>query len=153
VSLVHAGYQRYREALIRGGVELYEFKPIKGAEDLKKKSKWTGSSRASLHGKYMGFDQHYMFVGSFNLDARSVALNTELGVYFESPEYAAFLVETFEKNAMTKGYRVLLTDEGELEWITLQNGKEVRYDQEPEAGFWKRFSADFLSIFVPESQL
>jgi putative cardiolipin synthase len=153
VSLVHAGYQRYREALISGGVELYEFKPIKGAEDKKNKSKWTGSSRASLHGKYMCFDQRYLFVGSFNLDARSVALNTELGVYFESPKYANLLVDTFEKNAMTKGYRVLLTDEGELEWLTLQDGREVRFYHEPEAGFWKRFSADFLSIFVPESQL
>jgi hypothetical protein len=63
------------------------------------------------------------------------------------------LVDTFEKNAMTKGYRVLLTDEGELEWLTLQDGREVRFYHEPEAGFWKRFSADFLSIFVPESQL
>ena len=84
--------------LVRGGVELYEFKPIKhegieNKEMKKKKKKWIGSSRASLHGKYFGFDQRYMFVGSFNLDARSVALNTELGVYFESPEYASFLTE------------------------------------------------------------
>lgn len=153
VSLVHAGYQRYRVALVSGGVELYEYKPIKGAPDKKQKSKWTGSSRASLHGKYFGFDQQYIFIGSFNLDARSVALNTELGVYFESPDYGALLAETFDKNAMTKGYRVLLTDEGELEWLTLEDGKEVRFDHEPETSWWKRFSTDFLSIFVPESQL
>ena len=54
---------------------------------------------------------------------------------------------------MTKGYRVLLTDEGELEWLTLEDGKEVRFDVEPETSWWKRFSTDFLSIFVPESQL
>ena len=153
VSLVHAGYQRYRVALVSGGVELYEYKPIKGAQDENKKSKWYGSSRASLHGKYFGFDQHYIFIGSFNLDARSVELNTELGVYFESPEYGAFLAETFDKNAMIKAYRVLLTDEGELEWLTLEDGKEVRFDHEPETSWWKRFSTDFLSIFVPESQL
>ena len=28
VSLVHAGYMRYRERLVSGGVDLYEFKPI-----------------------------------------------------------------------------------------------------------------------------
>ena len=155
VSLVHAGYKRYREALIRGGVELYEYKPIKylGPKQKKEDKKWSGSSRASLHGKYFGFDQQYLFIGSFNLDARSVALNTELGVYFESPEYARLLTEQFEKYAMIKAYRVLLTDDGELEWLTLEDGKEVRFDNEPETGFWKRFSTDFLSIFVPESEL
>lgn len=155
VSLVHAGYKRYREPLIKGGVELYEFKANKSARSEKKEDnkKWIGSSRASLHGKFLGFDQRYMFIGSFNLDARSVALNTEIGVYFDSPEYAQLLDEAFDQKAMIKGYRVLLTDEGELEWLTLEDGKEVSFDQEPDTGFWKRFSTDFLSIFVPESQL
>lgn len=158
VPMVHAGYQRYREALVSGGVELYEFKPIKheGIEDKdvkKQKKKWMGSSRASLHGKYFGFDQHYIFIGSFNLDARSVAINTELGVYFESPEYGVLLEKAFDETAMTKGYRVVLNDENEVEWVTLEDGKEVRFDVEPETSLWKRFSTDFLSIFVPESQL
>lgn len=153
VSLVHAGYKRYREALVSGGVELYEYKPLTGAPVKKKKSKWTGSSRASLHGKYFSFDQHYVFIGSFNLDARSVVLNTELGVYFESPEYGAYISEAFDTHALIKAYRVLLTDEGELEWLTLEDGKEVRFDHEPETSWWKRFSTDFLSIFVPEGQL
>jgi putative cardiolipin synthase len=82
-----------------------------------------------------------------------VALNTELGVYFESLEYGALLDQSFDAKAMIKGYRVLLTDEGELEWLTLEDGKEVRFDHEPETSWWKRFSTDFLSIFVPESQL
>ena len=155
VPMVHAGYMRYREDLVKGGVELYEFKAIKGAsKDTKKtKAKWSGSSRASLHGKFLGFDQRYMFVGSFNLDARSVALNTELGVFFKSPEYAQMLAEAFDQRAMLKGYRVLLTEDGELQWVTLENGKEVRFDVEPETGFWKRFGAGFMSVFVPESQL
>lgn len=155
VSLVHAGYMRYRKDLISGGVELYEYKPNKSAQpdQKKEKVKWSGSSRASLHGKYFGFDRKYVFVGSFNLDARSVVLNTELGVYFESPQYAALMAEGFDRLAMVKGYRVLLDEGGDLEWVTREDGKEVRYDKEPETSFWKRFSTEFLSLFVPESQL
>lgn len=155
VPLVHAGYMRYRKDLIRNGVELYEFKPVKGvAEDTKKtKAKWSGSSRASLHGKFLGFDRRYMFVGSFNLDGRSVALNTEMGAYFESPRYAELVSDSFDRNAMVKGYRVLLTPEGQLQWVTLENGQEVTFNVEPETSFWKRFSAGFMSVFVPESQL
>ncbi len=155
VALVHAGYMRYREDLIKGGVELYEFKPIKGVtkQPKKTKAKWSGSSRASLHGKFFGFDRRYLFVGSFNLDARSVALNTELGAYFESSRYAKRLADGFDKNIMLKAYRVLLNDDGLMEWVTLENGKKVTFIVEPETGFWKRFGTDFLSIFVPESQL
>jgi len=155
VPMVHAGYMRYREDLVKGGVELYEYKAIKGAkkETEKTKAKWSGSSRASLHGKFLGFDRRYMFVGSFNLDGRSVALNTELGVFFESPKYAQMMAKGFDQNAMIKAYRVLLTDDDELQWVTLEDGKEVRFDVEPDTGLWKRFSTDFLSIFVPESQL
>ncbi len=155
VSLVHSGYMRYRKDLIKGGVELYEYKPNKASQqdNSKKKAKWTGSSRASLHGKLFGFDKQYLFVGSFNLDARSVALNTEMGVYFEAPDYARQLSESFDTKAMVKGYRVQLSDDGDLHWITLEAGKEVRFDSEPETGFWKRFTTGFMSLFVPESQL
>jgi len=155
VSLVHAGYMRYREDLVKGGVELYEFKAIKGTSKEKKKTKakWSGSSRASLHGKFLSFDRQYMFVGSFNLDGRSVALNTELGVFFESPKYAQMMANGFDQKAMTKAYKLILLDNDNLNWITLENGKEVSFIVEPEVGFWKRFSTEFLSIFVPESQL
>jgi cardiolipin synthase C len=161
VSLVHAGYMRYREDLIKGGVELYEFKAVKASPEEKEKrdekenatAGWVGSSRASLHGKYFGFDRRYVFIGSFNLDGRSVALNTELGVFFESPKYGKMLGEAFAQLAIQKGYRVSLDDKGDLQWVTVENGKEIRFDHEPETGFWKRFGAGFLSIFVPESQL
>jgi putative cardiolipin synthase len=155
VPLVHAGYMRYRKDLIKSGVELYEFKPIKGVsnEKTKTKAKWSGSSRASLHGKFLGFDRRYVFVGSFNLDARSVALNTEMGVYFESPRYAEWLSDNFDRIAIEKGYRVTLDERGKLQWMTLDDGNEVIFTTEPEAGFWKRFGAGFMSAIVPESQL
>lgn len=153
VSLVYAGYQRYRKPLLKGGVELYEFKPIKGVEKIEKKSKWTGSSRASLHGKFFAFDQRYVFIGSFNLDPRSVALNTELGVYFESPEYAALIGDAFDNQAINKGYRLQLTSDGNLQWVTRENGQDLYFDHAPETSWWKRFSTDVFSIFVPESEL
>jgi putative cardiolipin synthase len=155
VPLVHAGYMRYREDLIRGGVELYEFKPIKGVpkDEKSNKVKWSGSSRASLHGKYLGVDRRYLFVGSFNLDMRSVELNTEMGVYFESPEYAGLLADAFDHRAMEVAYRVTLADDGQLQWVTIENGATVTLDAEPETGVWERMSTGFMSIFVPEQHL
>lgn len=155
VSLVHAGYMRYRKKLVAGGVELFEYKGT-GNEAAIEKSKGNrriGASRASLHAKFFGFDQRYIFIGSFNLDPRSVALNTELGAYFESTRLAHELSGNFDKKMLDAAYRVLLDDDGDLIWVTRKNGEEVRYDKEPETGFWQRFNARLLSIFVPESML
>ena len=153
VSLVHAGYRRYREELILGGVELYEYKSTRASGKNLAKKLWSGSSRASLHGKYIGFDERYVFVGSFNLDARSVSINTEMGVLFESDRYGKQLSRDFDRLIMRKAYSVQLDDEGDMVWKTINNDKLVTYHKEPETNVWQRFVTGFLSIFVPESEL
>ena len=40
----------------------------------------------------MVFDREAVFIGSFNLDPRSAVINTEAGLYIESPELAERLV-------------------------------------------------------------
>mgnify|MGYP001824264517 FL=1 len=155
VSLVHAGYMRYRKELVAGGVELYEFKAVqsKELEDELGRNR-IGASRASLHAKFFGFDRRYLFVGSFNLDARSAILNTELGAYFESPEVARRMAQVFDDEIMLIAYRVQLDDEGDLEWVTsAPDGEEQRVDNEPDTTFWQRVSPRILSPIVPESQL
>ena len=153
VKIVHAGYMRYREDLISSGVELYEFKPtIEPKSAKQKQSSWVGSSSASLHAKSFVFDERYLFVGSFNLDARSVALNTEMGVYFESPEFAEPIARNFDEKAIVKAFKVEL-DGDDLVWVTQENGEELRFENEPNTSWWTRFSTGFLSIFVIESQL
>lgn len=154
VAVVFAGYKKYRKDLLKGGVELYELKATKEFDkENSKKGAWKGASRSSLHAKFFAFDQKYVFIGSFNLDGRSVAINTELGVYFESPHYAKIIHDGFDEKIMSKAYRVVLNEKRKVEWITLEHGKQVRYSKEPETGFWKRFGAGFSNIFVPESQL
>ncbi|MEH6581293.1 MAG: phospholipase D family protein [Halioglobus sp.] len=155
VSLVHAGYMRYRKDLVAGGVDLYEYKATGGTGIARKdkKKKRVGASRASLHAKFFGFDQRYIFIGSFNLDARSLELNAELGAYFESTEQGQQLSENFDQNILDRAYKLHLDNAKDLYWITRENGEDIRFDKEPETSFWDRFKVRTLSIFVPESQL
>lgn len=169
VSLVHAGYQRYRKALVKGGVELYELKPTAinlagtsaqanssatGNPNVSgKKKRWLGASKSSLHGKYFGFDRNAIFIGSFNLDGRSVELNTELGVYFKDRDYAQMLDDNFTKHAPLNAYKIQLSEKGKIEWHSIEDGKPVVYTSEPDTSFWTRFSTYFLSLIVPEKQL
>lgn len=155
VSLVHAGYMRYRKDLIAGGVELYEFKATRNIKLEKKKRKnRIGASRASLHAKFFGFDERFMFIGSFNLDGRSTSLNTELGAYFESPKHATELSRIFSEDVQLIAYRLELDEDGDIFWTTrFEDGTEVRVDKEPDTTGWKRFSTRVMSWIVPESQL
>jgi putative cardiolipin synthase len=154
VAAVHSGYARYRTDLLKLGVELYEIKPaLTGASE--KEQKGFGSSGASLHAKTFVFDRRQLFVGSLNLDPRSLNLNTELGIVVDSPELAAEVLRGFEVlTGPLYSYRLELDPAGsDIVWISQEGGTEVRHTRDPGAGFWRRFSTWFLSFFAPESLL
>jgi cardiolipin synthase C len=137
VLAAHAGYAKYREALLASGVELYELRP--DAEVIKKKV-LSGKSKAALHSKAIVFDRESVFIGSFNLDPRSANLNTEAGLYVESPELGAQVIDFMDQN-------------GDLVWETQMNGMAVRFDQDPETGFRDRFMSGFIGLLPVEQQL
>jgi putative cardiolipin synthase len=151
VGMVHAGYMRYRKDLLRAGVDLYEFKPDPAT--LSSNKSWMGSSSSSLHTKYMSADGKLVFVGSFNLDPRSVALNTEMGVLFEIPELDQRMVGAFNEAVVNQAYQVQLDEAGDLVWLERQSGQTIRYHKEPHTTAWQRFVVRFLSLVVPESML
>jgi putative cardiolipin synthase len=146
VAAVHGGYSRYRKKLLKGGVELWELKPQRaGAVE----SSLFGSSGASLHTKAVTTDGEVLFVGSFNLDPRSVSLNTEQGVIVHDRGLAAQLETLFSRMASgSKSWRVTL-HEGRLQW----SDEFGDYDAEPEASGWRRFQAWLTRVLPVESQL
>jgi putative cardiolipin synthase len=154
VALVHSGYARYRKDLLKLGVELYELKPSLAAAPEQDRERF-GSSGASLHAKAFIIDREQVFVGSLNLDPRSLDLNTELGFVVESRELADMLARQFDELVQPAyTYRLKLEPpDGDLVWVSEESGREVRYTRDPEVGFWRRFSTWFLSIFAPESLL
>jgi cardiolipin synthase C len=149
----HSGYAKTRKPLLENGMELYELRPDTDAF----RPGWSlvsGRSRAALHTKAMVFDREAVFIGSFNLDPRSAWINTEAGLYIESPELTERLVAYMETGVVpANSYRVLLEPNGEIVWQTVKDGKAVRYQDEPEAGFRRRFVADLLKVLPIESQL
>ncbi|WP_413292260.1 phospholipase D family protein [Bdellovibrio sp. HCB185ZH] len=154
VSSVFAGYKGYRKDLIRSGVELYELRP-RFHKDLIKQKKSLGSSgsHAGLHGKTLVFDKKYIFVGSMNLDPRSVHINTEMGVVVESEEMAGKFSKRFKENLPEIAYKLGLDIDGDLQWTTYDDGQKNTLTSEPESSWWQRVKASFMSLFIPESYL
>src|SRR4029077_3647343 len=131
----HSCYAKTRRRLLEYGMELYELRPDTEAF----RPGWSlrsGHSRSALHTKAMVFDRTAVFIGSFNLDPRSALINTEAGLYIESPELAKKLTDYMATGVMpTNSYRVQLDPDGGMVWETVRDGKSVRYQNEPETGF------------------
>lgn len=146
VAAVHGGYSRYRKDLLRGGVQLWELKPL--ARD-KVDSSLFGSSGASLHTKAFAVDGTTLFVGSYNLDPRSTWLNCEQGVLVENEKLARQLESIFATQISgERSWRVTLADEG-LEW---SDGTET-FHSDPKASWGRRFQAWLTRVLHIDAQL
>jgi len=158
VGIVHSGYSKYRHALLRAGVELYEVNKKFDHHTRKEKKGDTRNARASLHAKSFVLDRKKVFVGSLNLDPRSIKENTEVGVMLTSEVLAEQMAEGFDTIADEAAFRLeLKKDEEGLEyilWHGLENGEQRTWGHDPHTSFWRRFFIGTLR-FVPliESQL
>jgi putative cardiolipin synthase len=158
VAAAHAGYAKYRRDLISNGLELYELRPDANSV----RNNWSllaGRSKASLHTKASVVDRELVAIGSFNVDPRSIALNTEIVILVESPALAAQVLAYMEEGIRPENsYRVLHETDAEtgserMVWITEIDGEEVRYYSEPEVGLWRRFSTWFMGLLPIEKHL
>ena len=144
-NVVHAGYAKRREALLRAGVRLYELKASAGGGERNEKAGMGSSSGSALHAKTFAEDASRLFVGSFNFDLRSALINTEMGLVISSPALAGRLADVFDKAVPLSAYEVRLGADGALEWIERTAGGERRHGREPGAGWFRRFAVGVLS--------
>jgi cardiolipin synthase C len=136
VPTVHAGYSRYRRALLRAGVELYEYQRFGN-----RPKHHHGASRCNaLHAKTIVVDRRLAWIGSFNLDPRSSRLNTEMAVLLDSESLAGELAARMESDlAPDRSWHVMMRPRSrELRWIGEKNGRPIEASHEPDASRWLR---------------
>lgn len=150
--LVHTGYMRYRERLLKSGADLYELSPERTTAS--KRFGSFGSSLGRLHAKTAAIDRSRIMIGSANLDPRSATQNTEMGMLIESPQLAREMLRVISVSRVQNSYRLRLAkDSGRLEWLTTDGEKEVVLSSEPEATFFQRFYNRLIAPIVPEMLL
>lgn len=148
VLAVHSGYARYRKPLLESGVELWELRPL--AAQHERVNTFVGDSLASLHAKKLIFDRQSVFIGSLNLDPRSVNLNTEAGVLVEHTALAEYMHSLFERwTDEDYAWRLSLNERGELQWLA---EGEV-WTREPDASRTRRLITWLVGWLPIESQL
>jgi cardiolipin synthase C len=150
--LVHNGYSHYRTAMLEAGVDLYELSPTRTQQT--KRLGMFGASLGRLHAKTAVIDKRTIFIGSMNLDPRSASTNTEFGMFIDSPALAKELLRVINISKLESAYRLRLDPKtNQLQWLTLDDDKEVVLENEPESSLWLRLHNMLLGWFVPEQLL
>ncbi|WP_308427759.1 phospholipase D family protein [Rhodanobacter panaciterrae] len=154
-AAVHAGYSRYRRALLEGGVQLYELRPAAASGEQPATSKGT-SSGVGLHAKAIVVDGQLVFIGSMNMDQRSKLLNTEMGLIVDCPALAVAVTNFFDTAIQpNSAYHVTLSEPhgGRMQWQDSENGKLVNYHRDPKASTKRRLEVYMLRFMPIEGML
>jgi putative cardiolipin synthase len=142
---VHAVYARYRKPLLRRGIELYELRP---------RSRSMGTETTlTLHSKVATVDRQRLFVGSFNLDPRSLYLNTEMGMAVESPELSGQMAVSILETLPDFAYKLRLSPKGRLLWLLQTADVEEVITTEPQTSLWRRFRTRLMGLLPIEGQM
>jgi putative cardiolipin synthase len=149
-SSVHAVYARYRKPLLRAGVELYELRPQSSQPVLQDSAE---VSHLTLHSKVAVVDGRRAFVGSFNLDPRSLYLNTEMGVVVESTGLATSMASSITERLPQFAYRLGLSEKQKLQWrYRISDGYRID-TREPHTSVWRRIATRLLGLLPIEGQM
>lgn len=116
VTMVHAGYVKWREDLLTAGVELYEIKRSTAEKQSKESGISLNTRATSLHAKVFAIDRKRVFVGSFNFDPRSAELNTEMGFVIENERLGQEIADAFDQELPKLAYQ-LRYENGALQWL------------------------------------
>lgn len=142
--VAHTGYRRWRREVLAAGVELYELRADAAARSYYETPP-VQSAQLGLHTKAFVVDHERAFVGSPNVDPRSMELNTEIGVVGEGTEFARRVAALIERDiAPENAWRVTMDDQGWLQWSA---GDRVLRRQ-PAKGFIQR-AIEFLLNILP----
>ena len=154
VVAVHSGYAPYRPALLQNGIELYELMPVDQKKAKQRLFARSAPPRAGLHSKAYVIDGHDTIIGSFNLDPRSVELNTEMALVVHSDEIAAQMQNLFARETDPKySYQLTVDKDNKVTWHGIEKNIPMKYETEPHGGLWRGFQNKLISLLPVEDDL
>ena len=151
-TAAHSHYKKYRRRILATGAELFEFRhnpssTIRNSVDIPP----VKSAFVSMHTKALIGDRQRCFIGSLNLDPRALEINTENGLYIESPGLSKELAAMFDAMIQPdNAWRVYLDKEEQtLRWESSAGTVDIQ----PARSFGQRISDFFFRLLRIESQL
>jgi cardiolipin synthase C len=147
VPAVNSHYKQWRKPILEAGSELYEIRSDAAIQPLVADTPPTQAEFMGLHAKGMVVDRERVYIGSMNYDPRSGQINTEMGVFVESPGLAEALAKLILRDMQpANSWQVELATDGGLRWV---DDKEVVTSQ-PARSWWQRVE-DVIFMAFPKN--
>jgi len=143
-TMVNSGYAPWRRHLLNAGVELYEYRgDIADTKGIV--APGIDAHQVTLHTKAFVIDNETVYIGSLNMDPRSMHINTEMGLLIKDTGLAADVMYYLEQDMRPENsWRVTLNEDNQFVW----ESAEGKVHLQPARGFGQRI-ADFLYGLLP----
>lgn len=145
----HSAYRAHLNRLLGHGAEVHETRALAGDRG-RYMDYPVGDKHLGLHAKLLLIDEDLSFVGSANLDPRSLRLNTEMGLVIKSPSFNSHLrdlltIDFLHRNA----WYLRLDDEGRTNWVA----GDITLKSQPAESFLQRLEDWLLSMLPIEEEM
>ena len=145
----HSSYRNHINEMLGDGAQLHEvridardryvhmFPPVEGKS-------------IALHAKAIVFDRNKVFIGSANLDPRSLRINTEMGLLVVSEELNAAVRTAFDPDfAERNAWRLQFDADGKVVWIS----DDTVLRSQPAASWMQRIEDWFFAHLPIEDKM
>ena len=145
----HSAYRKHINTLLESGAELHEVRI-----DAKQRDRYmlqpVERKMLALHAKALIIDHDRVFVGSANLDPRSLRINTEMGLLVRSEAFNRSVRSAVDADfSSANSWRLDLRRNGEIYWVS---DDETRNTQ-PAASFMQRVEDWFFAHMPIEGEM
>jgi putative cardiolipin synthase len=114
----HSAYRKHINELLAGGAKLHEVRVDARDRDLYMFPP-TNKKSLALHAKALVIDWDKVFIGSANLDPRSLRLNTEMGLLVHSEALNAEVRSMVERDfSQDNAWHLKFDEDGNIIWVS-----------------------------------
>jgi len=145
----HSAYRNHIDTLLTQGAELHEVRT-----DARDRDRYMlqpiDSKQLALHAKALVIDYDKVFIGSANLDPRSLRMNTEMGFLVVSEQFNRKLRAALEDDfSSPNAWRLDLQENGKVFWVD----DDQTLKSQPASSFMQRIEDWFFSNLPIEGEL
>jgi putative cardiolipin synthase len=145
----HSAYRNHIQELLNGGAELHEVRIDARDRDFYMITP-IGQKALALHAKALVIDGDKVFVGSANLDPRSLRINSEMALLVEGKELNERLREVLMRDfSLANAWHLQLDEDGRVIWVS----DHTTLTAQPAATFMQRIEDWFFALLPLEDEL
>ena len=145
----HSAYRNHIRELLDNGAELHEVRIDATDRHIYMLSP-IEEKQLALHAKALVIDNDKVFIGSANLDPRSLRINTEMGLLIESEALNAEVRKAVAPDfSQTNAWQLEIDEEGRVVWVS----HDVTLTEQPAASMLQRIEDWFFSHLPLEDEL